>query len=180
MYKISVKIVLPDRLVVKRAHPFLSIIYFSIFLSSLLLSSCATRRDVITHSVVSDTTHVTVTDTTHIVSVRDSTILSEREVIHERIVTIYDRDTGRPIEQTTDRNITRQRDSLVTHLRDSILHALQLEAMKAHADSLHHEQHRATGSATLTTAQYTMRLIVVWILFIGMIAFLVYALRSRP
>lgn len=175
---ISVKIFSnPDRLAVKRALPLFAILYFSLILIPFTFSSCATRRTVTTTQVVTDTTHITVTDTTHIVSVRDSTVLTEREVIHEHIVTIFDRDTGHPIEQTTDRDITRQRDSLVLHLRDSIRHALQLEALAAHADSLHHEEHHATGQAALSPAQYAMRLVVLWAFLSVMAIILVYVIR---
>ena len=177
MYKVSnsVKIYSSSgRLAVKRALPLFAILYFSLILIPFTFSSCATRRDTLTHSVVTDTTHVIVTDTTHIVSVRDSTVLTEREVIHEHIVTLYDPDTGHPIEQTTDRDITRQRDSLVTHLRDSIYRALQLEAIASRTDSTRHEEHHATGSAAQPPFLYAIKWIVLYAIIIGFICSILY------
>lgn len=119
----------------------------------LLLSSCAATRNKSFTAQVSDTTHVIVTDTTHIVLTHDSTHVTDREVIHEHIVTLYDPSTGNPTTQTTDRDIIRRRDSIVSHLRDSIYHALTLDFIRAYADSLSQQQDSSLGEAALSPAQ---------------------------
>lgn len=137
------------RLVGRCAYPFF--IFAGIMLC--VMSSCSSRRIVSISDHITDTTYVSVRDTTHTVIVRDTTIVTEREVITEHIVNHYDPSSGMLTQQEVDRIVQRTRDSLATRLLDEITHLYDSINESSHADEHHLEDEKAQGEASLSVGQ---------------------------
>lgn len=162
------------RLVERRAYPFLILS----FLLVSILSSCSSRRLVTVSDHVTDTTFVSVHDTTHTVVVRDTTIVTEREVITEHIVNRYDPSTGQLIQQEVDRLVQRAKDSLATRLLDEITHLYDSINESSHADEHHLEDEKTQGDASLSAGQTFLKTIGSIMIFVGLLLLLMVVVKK--
>lgn len=147
------------------------------FLLSLLLVSCASRKISSSSVAITDTTHVVVTDTAHIIHEHDTTIVKHREVIHEKIVTLYDPTTGAPSRQEVDRMIQRLYDSIYVHQLDSIRKALRINASNTHNSQARQASDVASGDAAISATKLLLRKFSSIFFFLLVVAATYLALR---
>lgn len=142
------------------------------------LSACSSRRVITERTSVTDTTHVSFLDTTHVAHVHDTTLVTINEIIREKIVTLYDQQTGLPTRQEVERDIRRRYDSLYLHALDSIRNAMYVDFQQQHADSTSFNDEKTTGNASLSFWQAAWSNVAPMLILFMIIWALVWAFKA--
>lgn len=155
-----------------------------IVLLPLLCSSCTTTRHVSSVTEVRDTTHIVVHDTIHVVQVRDSMIVKVDERIHETETTIFDPETGHPVQHQVLRDIERNIDAQVQHLVDSIMNSLRIEENAMHQSDIETHDEQRRRQAALSPFERFVRSVAtlgcfLLVISLAMLAFRFYSYRPK-